>query len=341
MPSNTLARYFGASAGSSALSIKRPDGLSDALWAPIKECVDRLNRAIADDDLHLCIGVAKELTEATAKVVWEARGHTVPNAPKYSYVVTNAQTFLDRQPGRGLATIPPVRDIAQGALTIASKLDELRNSYGTGHGRAYIPDVPEDLALVSIDGAVLWTRWALRRLEAMILGLPTALANDLLSGATFYGGKLTERLLAARLPDLDLANQHLIGLAVARRAMRDTFLVKEEGVERCAETHDLAIWPTGYREALLEGLFLAIDGSLYLTPWSVGQATLLVGSLPVDSDVVSKLADKCYEANYAQRLFDDVNHEAALAALRSATSSIPDWARSSWERIISRVEIPF
>jgi len=342
LQSNSASSYFGFATGQTIdFRLERPDGLSDEHWNAISAYSERLGRAVASNDLPLCIGTAKELVEAVAKVVLEARGKAVTNKADFTDVLTQAHVQLDRQPGAGLSTEPPVRDIAQGVKKIASQLGVLRNAYGTGHGRPYDPEVEQEIALASIDAALLWTRWGLRRLRPLILGSPTALARDLLGGTTFYRGTLTERLHAARLAEIELADQRVIGLAVARRAMRDTFVVQEEGVERCAETHDLQTWPLGYREGLLEGLFIGIDGRLDATSWSVGQAALLLNSLPQESPAIAELAEKCNSANYSQRLDDDVNRTAALTALRSAEWVLPSWADAPWKLIISRMEIPF
>jgi hypothetical protein len=110
-----------------------------------------------------------------------------------------------------------VEAIAKG---IATQLGAIRNAYGTGRGRSEQPAVTEEMVHLCLDGALLWSRWVLRRL-----------------------GDLAKRLDAAGLAALDPPVQRRIGLAVAQRAMRETFVVRHDGVEECARSRDLTIWP--------------------------------------------------------------------------------------------------
>lgn len=274
MTGPNIIDYFGGSQ-STQFKLERPGGLDDRTWKAIGDLVARLNSAIAARDLELVVGCAKELAEAVAKIVLVARGVPVASAARFPDVLTSAHAALDRQPGRGLASDVQVRNIAQGAKSVASQLPELRNKYGTGHGRSVAPEVAEEIALVAVDGALLWVRWALRRLHHVIKGRPDLLIRDLESG-TFYRGDLAERLAAARLNEQSVGDQHLVGFNVARRAMRETFLVMNEGVEACTESIDFERWPTGYRSGLLNGLFLTSDGLIDASPWSVHQAALLL-----------------------------------------------------------------
>jgi hypothetical protein len=60
------------------LELQRPTGLEDRGWASIEDCLERLRRAAQDQDRPLLIGTAKDLVEATAKVVLHARGRQSP-----------------------------------------------------------------------------------------------------------------------------------------------------------------------------------------------------------------------------------------------------------------------
>ena len=53
---------------------------------------------------------------------------------------------------------------------MASQLRELRNQYGTGHGRAVVHDITDEVIEACVHGALLWVRWALARLQAVLLG---------------------------------------------------------------------------------------------------------------------------------------------------------------------------
>jgi hypothetical protein len=183
------------------LELQRPTGLEDRGWASIEDCRERLCRAARDQDRPLVIGSAKDLVEATARVVLLARGETVASGEDYQRVVNRAHAALERQPGAELAADLTISSIATATKKIATQLRELRNRYGTGHGRAVAPEVAEELVLVSVDAAMLWCRWALRRLQHLIAGAPSTLAYDLEHGI-FRAGELAARLTAANLPDL-------------------------------------------------------------------------------------------------------------------------------------------
>src|SRR5262245_13063094 len=101
------------------------------------------------------LAAPKELVEATARVVRVARGDTPASEDTLSTNLNRAHAALNRQPGQGLAMDEPVRNIAQGAKTIAGQLSELRNRYGTGHGRATLPTIATELVHVSVDAAML------------------------------------------------------------------------------------------------------------------------------------------------------------------------------------------
>lgn len=307
-----LQRHF-SQPGPDTYRLDRPEGLEDAAWAAVDDPLQRLNRVLRNDDLPLLIGSAKELIEATAKVVLEARGEPVPSKEGLPKLLVQAQAALDRQPGQGLATDSTIRDIAQGALKIGNCLGPLRNRYGTGHGRSEAPDVAEELAQVSIDAAMLWTRWALRRLRHVILGRPENLIHDL-RHTTFYRGDVAQRLQAVQLAELDEANQSLLGVAVARRAMTGTFLVMDEGVERCAQTRDFIEWPEAYRVGLLNGLLLNAEGQFDTNPWAVKQIALLAVSFTDPGAILSEVAEKAWHASLSPRMDSDESQQEVLSA---------------------------
>lgn len=245
-------------------------------------------------------------------------------------VLSSAHAALDRQPGKGLAADARIRNIAQGAKTVASQLPELRNKWGTGHGRAVAPEVADELALVAVDGVLLWVRWALRRLHHLIKGRPDLLIRDL-EGATFYRGNLAERPAVACLAEHEETDQYQVGFHIARRALRGTFLIMEEGVEACTESADLDRWPLGYRIGLLNGLLLTEDGLIDATPWSIKQAALLLQtSADKLTDAIAELAAKLQVANYGIRLGDDAARTEAEAAARDMRAQVPRAARASW-----------
>ncbi len=104
----------------------------------LREHVDRLQRALKDDDGAQLLGSTKELLESTAKVVLIRVGQPAPS--KFPALLTAAFEALHlhpkSNPSSGRPTEESVRKILGGALQIVMGVDELRNNYGTGHGRS-------------------------------------------------------------------------------------------------------------------------------------------------------------------------------------------------------------
>lgn len=333
--------YFAAMPNGS-LRLDRPDGLEDASWQAVEQALQRLNNAITAADLPLVVGSAKELTESTAKVVLAARGQIPASNIEYDPLISAAHAALDRQPGKGLAADEPVRLAAQQAAKVVRNLRELRNDYGTGHGRAFAPEVAEEVALVSVDLTMVWCRWALRRLRHAIYGRPQNLITDLSGGGRFTRGVLAERLVAANLSAVEPADQAALAVAVAHRAMSGTFLVQEEGVEACAQSGDLTMWPEPYRCALIEALILNQAGQIETRPWAVAQIGLLVAVLPpeVAADVLMTVAEKCRSATLSAWMSIPPHADEAHTAMYAENRRIPFPASLHWHQIADRIMPP-
>ena len=97
-----------------------------------------------------------------------------------------------------------------------------------------------------------------RNLRSDIAGDVTALVRDL-EAEIFHRGDLKRRLNYANLARLQEVDQRRLGLAVARRASQDTFVVIEDGVE-AVQPDDPDNWPPDYVESLLIGLFFDANG---------------------------------------------------------------------------------
>ena len=91
------------------LALSYPASLESGAWASIESYRARLAMALTGNDHALVIGTVKDLVEATAKVVLDVRGETVPSNEKFGTIVQRAQSVLGRQPGVGLAGGPPIR----------------------------------------------------------------------------------------------------------------------------------------------------------------------------------------------------------------------------------------
>ena len=322
----------------STLTLDRPTGIEDPSWAAITATVERLGRAASAADLSQAVGVAKELIESVARSVLVVRGEVVSENAAFTGVVAKAHEVLERQPGKGLTQAEPLRSVMQNAKAMACKLGDLRNSYGTGHGRAVEPQVTDELSQVCIDAALMWSRWALRRLDALAQGMPTPLINDLLGGGIFRSGLLTERLTSADLTHQEPEVQRRIGVAVGQRAMRETFVVRRDGIEECAERDAPEIWPAAYREGAFEGLFVNPYGQLTVDSWSARWAPRLIAPLENPADVIDKLAVRIGELPQADPLpYGDARDEL-IEDLRAGSRFLPTGSQSSWDNLVGCLE---
>lgn len=99
--------------------------------------LSRLSTA-ADDDPALAIGTAKELVETTCKTILQARGVSVGDSADITELVKAARKVLGLLPddvpsaAKGAEVI---RRLLSNLGSVAQGLGELRNLYGTGHGR--------------------------------------------------------------------------------------------------------------------------------------------------------------------------------------------------------------
>ncbi len=99
--------------------------------------IERMKSAI-DDDPGLAIGTAKELVETTCKTILQERGVEVDNNADITKLVKETRRILGLIPeaipnsAKGAETI---RRLLSNLGTVTQALGELRNLYGTGHGK--------------------------------------------------------------------------------------------------------------------------------------------------------------------------------------------------------------
>ena len=106
--------------------------------AAIQEQLNRVQRVLFEDP-PAAIGSAKELIESTAKTVLRERGLPVNEKDDVPALATQAQIALGLHPSSvtpGPDSSDAVKKILGAMITTATSLGELRNKYGTGHGRA-------------------------------------------------------------------------------------------------------------------------------------------------------------------------------------------------------------
>lgn len=139
---------------------------------------DRLMNTI-DDDPALAVGTAKEMVETVCKTILEIKDENVPN--KFPQLVRATAKTLSLHPDN-------ISDNAKGASVIkrllnnlaqvADGLAELRNLYGTGHGKSgkVRGGVTVRHAHLAVGSAVTLVEFLLRTYDEQNSGIPVA--ND-------------------------------------------------------------------------------------------------------------------------------------------------------------------
>ncbi|MCW6003772.1 abortive infection family protein [Micromonospora sp. CPCC 205371] len=161
------------------LTLRRPDLLDAEAWRAIEQHRDRLVTAISINDAPFVIGSAKELVECVARTAAAVKGVVNPSNADFAEVVNTAHIALDRQAGKGITQASDVRAIAQHAKKIVLSVKNVRNDFGTGHGRAEVKSIADEMVSLVVAGALLGVRWALTRLEHLILDAPENLIAEL------------------------------------------------------------------------------------------------------------------------------------------------------------------
>jgi len=223
--------------------LARPSHLPDEQWAAIDACRVRLWSALETDDRPAALGSAKELVESVARSVLHITGNTLGSGTSYAQVVSTAHRILGMHPGA--MTNPDIRPIAQSAQTIATTLGAIRNAAGTGHGRATIPPVELETLNISVDSALLWSRWALAVLAPLLYGAASTVIQAVHSAI----GQVTLKghLEAANLPEQSIEDQRAIGVAFGQEAGGGFGNAWAVGVTPAVSDARLGYWTKAYR----------------------------------------------------------------------------------------------
>lgn len=280
--------------GYGRFDIKRPPHIPQDHWESVEREIERLSRALDADDGAQAIADLKCLVECIAKIVLELDGNPATSNAAFDGTVKQAHALLAGQPGHQLANKSAFGQMATQASKIAQNLGGIRNEYGGGHGRARVPALEDEMVALSLDGSLLWARWALRRIGYFAIGRPGPLIEALIGSpsSTFYSGLLKERLLSADLPNLEPRYQRSIGMAVGQRVMRETFVVRIDGLDPVLASDSLTTWPRDYRIGLAHGLWVNPEGHFTLTPASVQEALSVLEPVPDCADDLTRWVDQ-------------------------------------------------
>lgn len=240
--------------------LTRPKHLPDEQWAAIDACRERLTGALEDEDRPAVLGAAKELVESVARSVLHITGTTLASGADYGQVVSSAHKSLNMHPGS--ITNPDVRAIAQSAQTIATTLGTVRNAAGTGHGRALVPAIDDPSLQVSVDAALLWSRWALGVLGPLLEGVASTVIQAVQAATRQVTlSDLFEKTKVAEQAEQD---QRAIGVAFGQRAAGGFGNAWVVGVRPVVDDPQLRNWPAAYRLGLIEGMVIDILGDIQL-----------------------------------------------------------------------------
>jgi hypothetical protein len=281
----------------SRFGVVRAEHMTEDQWRCVSVEIERLGRSIDAEDAAQALTDVKCLVESIARIVLDVDGTPADPNASFDSVVNRAHNLLAGQPGYELANDSPFSGLASQASKIARNLGVIRNEYGAGHGRARTPSFADEMLTLALDGGLLWSRWALRRVGYFAKGRPSSLINDLIvEQHTFYSGSLKERLLAANLPMLEPRHQRSIGVAVGQRVMRDTFVVRWDGLDPCLESDDLVVWPRDYRLGLAFGLWFSPEDHLTLTLRSLQDALTVLDPVPDAASELTEMVDRIVAA---------------------------------------------
>ena len=235
-----------------------------------------------------------------------------------------------------------MRQLSASAISAVQAVAELRNTDGTGHGRATRSNLDLSHAVFIRAIAIAWCGWMLstsRRALKKRGGLDKALA-DIGGGEVFSRGRLAAYLADLDIADLGEEDQRRLGMAVARRwTINRTWMPVEDVIEPLVEGK--AEYPAAFREGIIEGLFLDNNGYIRTTSDDIDRAVRIGLRLPGNrmENAFRGLADRVRDAQPSQTFDLETRSQAAgrLRALAAEQTVVA--AKEALERIAIRVEV--
>lgn len=316
------------------------DGLPLQARDAIKAAENRLERAYLASDVEGTIGGAKELIETVAKAVMDVAGAAYGSNPSVEGLAAQTLQALELHPA-ALQGRKSLRQLSSSVIGAAHAIAELRNTDGTGHGRATRSNVDWSHALFVRDAGVAWCNWVLAtasRTLAGRAGLDEALA-DIGGARAFSKGKLAAFLEELRLPELQEADQRRLGLSVARRwTVNETFMPLMDIVDPIADGD--ADYPPAFCEGIVEGLLLDHNGYIRTTDKDIQRAIRVGWRLPVKrrKKLFEELVDRIGEARPSS-VFDADAQSASIDALLESSGERQNAAiRDALVRIARQLE---
>jgi len=319
--------------------LRRPDHIDDPSWAAIELAHQRLEGAWSRNDLPEAIGKSKELVETIAKIVVSATGETPGDVADFAPTVKRAQQALGRQPGADLSQDQNIRAMSQAAQTLASSIGPIRNSHGTGHGRDRVPDIVDEMATVTVEAALLWSRWALRRLGHRLADYPNDLIDAVNTGTS--RDALREKFRAAAIAQQPDEIQQRIGVAFGQQAAGGFGNAVEVGVEPAIDG-GYDEYPISYRVGLLKGMLLTVGGQIGITTFYATWFVSLVSSLPEPKarEILGQARADVMDATWPStwRGSTAVSPASVVASMRGERARIPEVYRDVYDQLCEQLE---
>jgi hypothetical protein len=299
-----------------AYELTRPDHLDDGAWAAIESYRRRFEDAAAANDRPAVAGAAKDLIECIARCVLDATENPLGDSVKFPKLIYEAPKALKRVVGPDIGISEEVKAIANAAQAIATSVSAIRNEVGTGHGRARLPGIDDEMATIVSDATMLWCRRALRRLGHLLAGYPNLLLAEVNTPVGL--DQLQRHFDEVRMPRQPPDIQHAIGVAFGRQAaggFGNAFIV---GVKPAAELPDLGEFPVSYRLGLAEGMVIDYAGQIGLIDSYVSVFVDVLVPVPSSQGVpaIAELAAKARSATWITRWrMSPVNPAKTIEAL--------------------------
>jgi len=322
------------------IDVKDLNALRPEAQAAIAAAQDRLARAVSLGDTEDVLGRAKDMIESVAKVVTDQFGKPLGSNAKLRQCAKRAIEALGEDGSAFLGRDDSFTRLTSSLITGMEAIGSLRNSDGTGHGRATSSSLDHAHALFVRDAAICWSRWLLATTTRVLqtrAAIDLALAN-IEGRKSFRRDQLPQYLVDLGLVQRAPSDQRRLGIAVARR-WRDnrTFMPVEDVIEPTAE--GLERYPSPFVLGLIDGLLFDSNGFLRLTQGDAERVVGLSRSLPAaDLHELEALSEACDDAVAAPGYDGSMQHDTVgtLRGLRDKQENLE--VAAFVQSIITRIE---
>lgn len=314
----------------------RPTDLPLEQWAAFIEHHERMwraNRATPRDLPHL-VGCAKELCESMAVIVLTTTGVRFTGKTSYRDRIGLAHEAIGLHPGSQLAGDAATRKVVGAIMNLSAGLGDLRNAFGTGHGRAEQPLTTEDHAAIAIDAATVWCEFMLRRLPRLLLGVVNPVIARLGEG-TWFKGSLRSHLDAIDWSTISPSDARRLGIAVAHRTMRDTFMVRIEGVDAAIQSPQR--FNDSYRAGLIEGFLISVDGTFTATEEGARFVVELARQTGALVPLLHELTGQIGDSEWREARWSPSSVWEVWTVLTNATIAGSDDVRNAWAELCNAI----